>query len=83
MAEDLRSEIRKAICEKCNGHGCQQRPGPISQEEYEQLGAEPTDEPTVETVRKMFDISCKPECVERMLNEHPVEWWYKRMTHQI
>ena len=79
MAEDLRSEKRKKICEGCDGRCCRQSVGPISKDEYAFIEAKPEDHPTIETTRKMMDISCKPVCVERFLKEHPIEWWFNRL----
>ena len=73
------NENRLKDCEGCNGHYCRQVIGPISQEEYEYIGAKPDDVPTLETFTKFMEISLKKECRERMLKDHPVEWWFNRI----
>ena len=70
---------RVKVCEGCNGRCCRQVIGPISQEEYEYIGAKPDDVPTLETFGRLMEISLKPECRERMLADHPLEWWFNRI----
>ena len=72
-------EKRIVICERCDGRGCRQVVAPLSQEEYEYIGAKPDDIPTLETFTKLMEISLKPECREHMLAEHPLEWWFSRL----
>lgn len=69
---------RANVCEGCKGP-CRQIIGPISKEEYEYIGATPDDYPTLETFGRFMEISLKPECRERMLEEHPLEWWFNRI----
>ena len=79
---------REEICEKCRMipsihdlgfPSCQQPHCALNQYEYDLLGVKPEDEITLEGVRKLMEISIRPYCLEKMLQAHPVEWWYKRM----
>ena len=77
---------REEICRKCRmlpsihhlEYPCCYQPWhPLDEYEWKQLGAAPEDLITVETVRRMMEISLQPYCMERMLSAHPIEWWYK------
>lgn len=72
---------REKVCEGCDMKGCRQRPAPITKEEWEQLGAKPSDYPTAETAEKMIRISTKPECAERLLAQHTPEEWARMMKY--
>lgn len=75
------NEQRQKVCDECERRGqdkggfCRQIAGPICHEEYEYMGACPKDIPNAETLRKLMEISLKPECMERLLTEHSLEWW--------
>ena len=69
---------RIKVCKGCNGHCCRQVIGLISPEEYEYIGAKQEDVPTLETFTKFMEISLKKECRERMLKDHPFEWWLNK-----
>jgi hypothetical protein len=80
---------REEICRKCKMlpsiHHleypcCGQPMYPLDEHEWELLGADPEDEITVESLRKMMEISLQPYCMEKMLQAHPIEWWYKKST---
>ena len=77
---------REDICRKCRmlpsihhlEYPCCGQPfRPLDDDEWQQLGVSPQDRITVESVRKMMEISLQPYCMERMLAAHPIEWWYK------
>ena len=79
---------REEICRKCRMlpsiHHleypcCDQPVYPLNADEWEQLGASPQDEITLETTRKMMEISIRPYCLEKMLRAHPIEFWYNRL----
>lgn len=72
---------REKVCEGCDMKGCRQCPAPITKEEWEQLGAKPSDYPTAETAEKMIRISTKPECAERLLARHTPEEWAAMMRY--
>ena len=74
----------ETICQKCKMQSsihhldyplCNQPVYPMTREEYDAIGANPNDIPTVETVMKLMEISIKPYCRRKMLNAHPIEWW--------
>lgn len=75
------NEVRKKICGACQGKTyCRQPRYPITHEELEYIGATWDDVPNAESVRKMMEISMKPECMEWHLQEHPIEWWVEKIT---
>jgi hypothetical protein len=70
--------IRIRCCEKCNSPGrCSQIIYPLTKEEEEILKPD-GKKPTVETLRLFMQATIKPECLEKMLKRHPVEWWFDR-----
>ena len=81
---------RQKVCEGCDylnrvaEHGCycKQKCYPIAEEEYRMMGVTKKDKITPEGIEKLMDISMKPECKERMLRAHPIEWWFDQMVQR-
>ena len=80
------SPEREEVCKKCSMKpsihhleypSCNQEMYPINEEEWKALGAGPKDEITVESLRRMMEISIRPYCLEKMLTAHPIEWWLR------
>jgi hypothetical protein len=74
------NEERKRVCDKCKHPTsglCEQRICPINQEEYEYMGAKPSDRVTASTLLKLMEISMKPECMKRILEIEPIEHWVR------
>ena len=72
-------EERKKICAVCNGKNCQQRYYPLNDEEYKAISCTKDSLITIENLSKFMEISLRPECKERMLKEHPIEWWFNQL----
>lgn len=72
-------EERKKICAICNGKNCQQICYPLNDEEYKAISCTKDSRITIENLSKFMEISLRPECKERMLKEHPIEWWFNRL----
>lgn len=74
------NEARKRVCSKCrNTMYCNQACYPISKDEYEYMGVNSNDDVTIEGMLKLMECSMKPECMERLLEKHPAEWWFERL----
>jgi hypothetical protein len=78
------SQEREKICSTCKHlpsihhleyPSCEQPCFPITDQEWKDLGVTRDDVPTVESVRKLMEMSIQPYCLRLMLKEHPVEWW--------
>lgn len=72
-------EERKKICAVCNGKNCQQRHYPLNDEEYKAISCTKDSLITIKNLSKFMEISLRPECKERMLKEHPIEWWFNQL----
>lgn len=78
---------RQKVCEECDylNRGveqsayCKQKCYPITYAEKCMLGVKDDTEITPKDVERLMDISMKPECKERLLRIHPIEWWYNKM----
>jgi len=82
------SPEREEVCKKCSMKpsihhleypSCNQEMYPINEEEWKALGAGLNDEITVESLRRMMEISIRPYCLEKMLTAHPIEWWLRNL----
>lgn len=79
---------REEICMRCKMSmkfyekdfpSCNQPCYPIDEDEWKQLGVKPEDDITPEKLELMMEISTRPYCMERMLEAHPIQWWYGRI----
>ena len=86
------NEIREKICKECRmlpsiHHleypDCRQPRWPLDGDEWQRLGCKPTDPITVESVKRMMEISIRPYCLAKMLTAHPVEWWARMSGAKI
>ena len=79
---------RQKICESCNyiwtdgKHCCKQPYYPLNKEEYDLIGATPKDVPTLETLEKLMDISMKPKCKKRMLQENSLDYYLRSIRRR-
>lgn len=77
------NEERKRVCSKCrNTTFCDQVCRPISKDEYEYMGAKRDDRITIEAMLKLMECSMKPECMKRLLEKHPAEWWFNALWYR-
>lgn len=87
------SPEREEICRNCkkdpsinpiNHRGaldCDQPACFRTKEEYEQAGINPSDRITPEGVRKLMELTLRPECMERLLAYQSLERWAEDLAY--
>ena len=86
----MMSPEREEICRNCkkepsiNHRGawkCDQPAYFRTKEEYEEAGINPSDRITPEGVRKLMELTLRPECMENLLAYQSLERWTEDLAY--